>query len=570
VDLRTYFAILWRRKWVIAITTAATLAVVVIGTLMMTPMYTASTTLRVLTAASGPLDSPYYNLQYADRLMNTYSELAASDPVMEELAQKLGLNTLPQIEVEIIPNSELMDIVVEDADPILAKEVANALAGILVAQNEELYSGGSKTGQDLLSGQLAQIEEELGEAQREYEALVVQSSEDPERVEALRRSIELKRQIYAALLQQYEEVRISDALSIVVPAATPQSPSRPRKVLNIALGCMVGVMGGVGLAFLFEHLDTRLHTVEQIEEATALPALGRIPHTRKGPHNIFLDGSSPQREAYRHLRTSLYAAAQGGALKTLLVTSAEPHEGKSTIVTNLAVAMAQAGRRVLAVDGDLRRPTLHTNFHLSNRIGLTSVLEGKLSLQEAVQDTEISGVSVLTSGPLLSNPAELLGSRQMRALLEEMPQHFDMVLVDTPALLPVTDAAVVAPMADGVLLVVECAHAGREDVQSACRELTDIGATLIGLVVNRADVTPGHRYYEYYRIPNGIGPVYEKTLNALGIVSFAQLAEQDPESLAERMGLQITADRIRRDRWVEQAQAFAEGIAVAQAEKNGG
>ncbi len=232
------------------------------------------------------------------------------------------------------------------------------------------------------------------------------------------------------------------------------------------------------------------------------------------------------------------------------------------------------------MDGDLRRPALHTNFRLSNRIGLSSVLEGKLTLQQAVQGTRIPGVSVLTSGPLQTNPAELLGSRRMRALLEEMPQHFDMVLVDAPALLPVTDAAVIAPMVDGVLLVVDCTQAGREAVRSACQELAGVGARLVGLVVNRAQQSATHRYYDYYRLPkevlrsdpltriDGISPAYEKALNALGIVSFAQLAEQNPETLAEAIEGPITADQIRQNGWVEQARAFVDGKGVAQTEES--
>jgi Mrp family chromosome partitioning ATPase len=156
----------------------------------------------------------------------------------------------------------------------------------------------------------------------------------------------------------------------------------------------------------------------------------------------------------------------------------------------------------------------------------------------------------------------------MKALLSDLRKHFDMVLIDSPAFLPVTDAAVLAPLADGVLLVVRRAHVGRAAVRSACRELADVGAKLIGLVVNQTNKGSSSRYHTYYRIPDttpkgdpltkidGIGPKYERALNAIGIVSFAQLAEQDPETLEEKMGARIRAERIRRDRWVEQAKTL--------------
>jgi non-specific protein-tyrosine kinase len=607
MELRTYWAIVWRRKWVIAVTLAATMAVVIVGTLRTTPIYQASTTVRVrVMTGSSASSADYY---YADRLINTYTEIATSKPVLEELDKRLGLSTPPLITVEPIASTELIRITVEDPDPSLAALAANALAEILAAQSSELYAGGVRTTSQILADQLAQVEDELRQAQTEYERLVAQTAETPlpaytpvatdtaeyeglaaltaedtQRINELNRTIALKQSLYATLLQQYEAARTteeirSNALSIIDPASIPTSPIKPRKVLNIALGSMVGLMGGVGLAFLFENLDTRLHTVEQIERVTALRALGRIPYTRQEPRNIFLSGASPQREAFRHLRTGIYAAARGSPPHTFLVTSAEPGEGKSTIVTNLALALAQAGQRILVVDADLRRPTLHTNFQLSMTIGLTSVVDGKLRLQDAVQDTEVAGLSVLASGPLPPNPAELLGSRRMRALLAEMEPHFDMVLVDAPALLPVTDAAVVASMVDGVLLVVDCTRSTREAVRSACRELAGVGARVVGLVVNRVQ-SPGHRYYHYYRLPeaalrgdplttiSGISPVYEKALNALGIVSFAQLAVRDPELLAETIGVPVTAEQIRRDRWVEQAQALVDGRGVAQAEEN--
>jgi capsular polysaccharide biosynthesis protein len=360
MELRTYLEILWRRKWVIATTAMATLAIVVVGTLMITPSYRALSTIRVAMAASGPIS--YTDYMYAERLMNTYAELATSRPVLDELANELGDRVPAQIKVEVMPDTELIHIIVEDANPVLASEAANTLAEILVAQSRRLYASGSKTAAEILGEQVTQTEEELKQEQREYEAAVLQSPNDSERIDALGRSIALKQETYNTLLQQYESARATEAiranaLSVVESATTPQAPSKPSKVLNVALGCMVGLMGGVGLAFLFEHLDTRLHTVEQIEEATALPTLGRIPYTRKGPHNIALDGSSPQREAYRRLRTGIYAAGQGAALRTLLVTSAQPGEGKSTIVTNLAAAMAQDGLQLLPVQYD--RPYKH-------------------------------------------------------------------------------------------------------------------------------------------------------------------------------------------------------------------
>jgi succinoglycan biosynthesis transport protein ExoP len=501
MDIRNYIAILWRRKWVIAVTTVITATIALIGTLRATPIYTASTTLRVFTAATGSIDWIEYNIHYADRLMNTYAELATSGPVLENLMRKLGLDEAPQIGVQVVLDTELIKVTVQDPSPILAREAANALAEILVAQSKELYSGGTKPAQEILGEQFAQVEEELNQARKEYETLAAESPQDSERIVAVSRSIELKQEIYATLLQQYERSRATEAmrantLSIVEPAATPWAPSKPRKMMNMALGFMVGLAGGVGLAFLIEHLDTTLYTTEQIEETTALSTLAKVPSAGRRGQVYFFDGNSPQGEALRRLRTNIFTVDREAPLHTLVVTSAEPQEGKSTIVASLACTMAQSARRVIVVDADLRRPTLHKIFDLPNEIGLSSLLQQDIALEEAVQDSKVSGVQVLTSGPSASNPVELLGSQKMAVLIKELAQQFDVVLLDTPALAAVTDAAVLAPVVDGVLLVVGQAQARKEAVQFACQQLADVKARSVSVIVNRAE--RDHRY-SYYR-----------------------------------------------------------------------
>jgi len=500
MEIRRYIQILWRRKWVIVVTAVMTVTVVVIGTLMATPTYQASVTLRVLTPSSGSVDWVEHNVMYADRLMSTYSRIATSGPVVEELAQRLGLDDLPQIEVEVVANTELMQVLVEDSNPILAREAANTLAEILIAQSRELYVGGGKTAQEILNEQLAQIEDELGQARGEYETLVAQSPEDSDRVTAASRSIAVKEDTYATLLEQYEHARVQEAmrtntLSILEPATTPQAPAKPRKELNVALGFIVGLAGGIGLAFLFEILDTTLYSAQQIDEVTALTTLGKIPSAGRQPQVAFFNGNSPQAEAFRRLRTSILTPENDVPPKTLLVTSAEPKEGKSTLVANLAFAMAQSGRKVIAVDGDMRRPTLGEIFELSNEVGLSSVLSQELALDEAVQDSHVPGVQVLTSGPLPSNPAELLGSPQMVELIERLERRFDVVLLDTPSLLAVTDAAVLAPTVDGVILVVGRARARAEAVRAACQQLADVKARSVGVVLNRAKQSDSYAYY---------------------------------------------------------------------------
>ncbi len=433
MEIRSYIGILWRRKWVIVATAIVTVTVVVIGMLIMTPVYAASAMLRVLTPSGGTSDWIEYNTMYAERLTNTYAKIATTRPVLQELAQRLGLDQLPKIEVETLADTELLLITAEATDPTLARDAANGLAEILLEQYE-----------------LARVREGMP----------------------------------------------ANMLSVVEPAIAPKTPSRPRKMLNLALACMVGLGGGTGLAFAFEILDTTLHTAKQIETTTGLSALGKIPSARRRRAGFF-NGNSPQAEAFRHLRTKVFALDTETPFRTLLVTSAEPREGKSTIVANLASAIAQSGRRVVVVDGDMRLPTLHKVFDLPNEIGLSTVLQEEVPLDEALQSSDIPGVWVLTSGPPTPNAAELLALPPMRASVEQLAQQFDIVLLDAPSILTVTDAALLALVADGVILVVARAQAREEAVQAACQQLSDIKARSIGVVVNRAKPDSTYAYYRH-------------------------------------------------------------------------
>lgn len=489
MELRNYLSILWRRKWVIAITVAVTMTVVVIGTLVMTPMYSASVTMRVSTAASENIN--YSNYVFAERLMNTYGFIASSGPVLEELADRFGLDEPPKVEVEIIPNTELMQITVEGHSPVLAAQAANTLAEILIAQNEELYTGGGRSPEEILAEQLDQIEAELTLAREEYDSLVEQVPGDSESLAAASQSIALKEKTYAMLLEQYEQTRIREALransiSVVEPAVVPEEPSTPRLTLSLALGFVVGLAGGVGLAFLFENLDSTLYTTEQIETVTELPVLGKIPAVKGKRQVAVFNNNSSQGDAFRRLRTNIAALDLDGALRTLLVTSAEPGEGKSVILANIAVAMAHARCKVIVVDCDLRNPTLHKIFNLPNRIGLSNILIQEVPLKEAVQEGYLR-VGVITSGSLPRNPAGSIGSPKMLALIEQLAGHADMVLLDTPALLAVADVTMLAPAVDGVLLVVKRTQASEENVRDALLHLDRSKARTIGVVVNQAE-----------------------------------------------------------------------------------
>jgi len=426
MEIRTYLTILWRRKWIIAITFIMTTMVAVGGTLRITPTFTASATLRI---SANSKTVGYGDLLYTDRLMNTFPSIIRSNPLLAELKQRLEIDSVPEIGVKFPADSELMSIVVEDPDPEIAARSANILAELFIDSLRPTRTGRNFT------------------------------------------------------------------ITLINSAVPPRHPSSPRKMMNIALGTMVGLAGGLGLAFLFENLDTTLYTIDQIEAATKVKVLARIPQVTRKQTLIAGSGNSPYGNTFRRLQTNLLVPDYGQPLRTLLVTSAEPDEGKSTIVANLALVMAQSRRKTIVVDCDLRRPTLNHIFDVPNDVGLSSVLTGDATLKDSIQQSDSHRVKVLTSGPLPHNPTDLLGSPRMSVLLQELARRFDNVLLDTPALAPVIDAAVIAPGVDGTLLVVRRNRVRRGELEAVLRQLTLSRANLVGVAVNR---TKRSKRYDYY------------------------------------------------------------------------
>jgi capsular exopolysaccharide synthesis family protein len=263
---------------------------------------------------------------------------------------------------------------------------------------------------------------------------------------------------------------------------------------------VMGLMLGIGFAFLQEFLDDRVNTSEDIQRVVALPTLGMVPTIGESTNCLLIgqDAFSPVTESYRSLRTSVQYSALDKKVHLIGVTSAHPGEGKSVTSANLAIAMALQGKRVILVDADLRRPSTHRLFGVESEPGLTSVLAGELTLEEALRKTAIEDLHILTSGPLPPNPPELLNSQVMLDLMEELKTHADVIIFDTPPVVPVTDAQVLGSYLDGMILVVESGQARKAAVKHA-RELLDrTHVRILGVVLNKIDQSGKGYYYQYY------------------------------------------------------------------------
>lgn len=341
-------------------------------------------------------------------------------------------------------------------------------------------------------------------------------------IDSLSREIETNKQLYQTLLQKQNELKLTSSdnannVSISTPARLPKAPVGPARSRNIIVAFFLSLGIGIGLAFLLDYLDDTLKTVEDVDRHIHLPALALIPALRNeraalksknpapadGKESTALalieDTRSPIAEAYRHLRTSLLLSSAGQPPKTILVTSSQPSEGKTTTAVNTAVMLAQTGAEVLIIDCDLRRPRVHSHFQVPNIKGVTNCLAGETDEDALVQPYDkLPNLKVMTSGPVPPNPAELIGSDEMRKLLNKLSGRFTHIIIDSPPSISFTDASILSTMVDGVMLVVHGGKSSRAVVRRAKQQLLDVGAHLYGIVLNNVKLEGSNSYYYGY------------------------------------------------------------------------
>lgn len=329
----------------------------------------------------------------------------------------------------------------------------------------------------------------------------------------IQQEIETNKNLLNGLLQNYKENDVALAgvhnnVHIIDYAVASDKPIGPKRLQGVALALFFALPLGIGLVLLLEYLNDTVRSVEDVEQKLRVVALAAIPASKgqlESNSAGFL-GTSPLAESYRQLRTSVLLSTPGRAPRTLLVTSSLPAEGKTTSSINLATSLAQTKAKVLLIDADLRRPRLRAHFGLSGHLGLSSYLSRDMSdaeLMAMIQRHESSNLYLLTSGPIPPNPAELLGSDQMRRLIKALEPHFTHIIIDSPPVGCFTDAVLISSMVDGVLMVVCCGKTPRELSLRTRQMLTVSGANLLGVVLNQVNTTtPSYHYQRYYEHPN--------------------------------------------------------------------
>ncbi|MCH8028484.1 MAG: polysaccharide biosynthesis tyrosine autokinase [Candidatus Dadabacteria bacterium] len=349
----------------------------------------------------------------------------------------------------------------------------------------------------------------LSQRAQEQKRRVMELNEQTVQYKILDREVETNKSIYQNLLQRLKETEVTSGIratniQVVDYAETPLVPYKPNIKLNLLLATLMGLMGGVFLAFAFEHFDTTIKDEDEIKRKFALPFLGAIPLASEQEmpdieKAVYLNPKSSIAEAFRVVRTAIMYSFPDSPLKSILITSAHPTEGKTTTASNLALSMIQSGHRVVLIDADLRNPRLHTIYlNNGNRFGLSTYLTGEMGLPGVIHQTGIDGLDIIPSGPIPPNPAELLGSKRVRELLEVLTQEYDYVLLDTAPIMGFADSRLLSGLADGVLIVTSVGITQRGALQSSIEAISKVRGSIVGAVVNRVDARRYKYHYGYY------------------------------------------------------------------------
>lgn len=487
-SLRTYIRVIRRRKWWVVGTLVVGLLASLAISLIMPKQY--STTAEVLVQSTSTLGGPPQPVTLQQ--VQTMLLLVTSAPVEQAVRRQLG--GLPDVAVAESAQTNMINITATSPRPFLAALIANAYARAFVTSQQTLLSQNQEAAQLRLQAQINSITKQINQLTKRPGAAA--------RLNALANQ-------QSVLQQQLAQLQVNGATSaasvlLVTPAQPPVAPSSPRPVQNVLLGSVAGLLLGFGLAFLWDNLDDAVSTQEQAEQFGRAPVLTAVPvvsawRKRENPLVISLARpASRAAEAYRSLRTSVRFASADRDLKTILVTSSNAEEGKTSTLANLATVFGKAGYRVLMVSCDLRKPQLGKFFRIDESVGFTSAILHDIPVTDLVQPVpDNENVWLLPSGPVPPNPAELLSSARAQRAFAQLRQAFDLVLIDSPPVLPVTDAVMLAKEADATLLIVATRQTKSGDLRRAAEKLAQVDAKVLGIVLNETTKHGGSYGYGY-------------------------------------------------------------------------
>jgi capsular exopolysaccharide synthesis family protein len=517
MELRQYMAIVIRWWWLTILLTLTAGVTSYAVSQRLVPVYEATTTLIVGQSIQAT-ELNTGDILTSQQLAQTYADIAQRQPVLQGTIETLSLNDTwrelkKRVTVRSVQGTQLLEIAVEANSPEEAQVTADEIARQLILLSPTALQNQEKDeNQRFVRQRLEDLQAkiEAGQARvKELEAAMAGSLSAQEvrelqgEINTLESLIANWEDTHTQLLIFIESKRSPNYLAVIEPAQADPDPVRPQTLRNTALAGVVGFLLALGLIFLLEYLDDTLKSADDLSQSLGLTSLGAISQIKGKRYQDRLiasqDPFAPASEAYRMIRSNIQFMSIDQPVKSIMVTSATPGEGKSFTVANLGIAMAQAGLKTIIVDTDLRRPVQHQVFTVPNLEGLTDLLRSpELEVNSHLKHTRFENLQVITCGTLPPNPSEVLGSQRMGQLLAGLNEMADVVIYDSPPAVSVTDAAVLSRRVDGVVLVIEAGQTRRDVARQAIMNLQQAGAHILGGVLNRASYKRGGYYYYHY------------------------------------------------------------------------
>ena len=531
LELRDHLRVLGRRKTVVISTVVVVVGVSLLLSFLQEPIYQATARLLLQARASeSPFDPTSGQRVDPDRALATEIEVLRSQLVQEEVQRQLG--SAPKVSAAALGRTDVVVVRAQSTDPERAAAVANAYATAYINVKRKQSVDGLLTAGKEIQDKVTNLQKQIDDLDAQVAAAAAANQG------AVRDSLSGQRtalvEQQAVFKQTLDKLTVDANLAtggaqMVGAAVVPTAPIKPTPKRNAILAGVVGLLLGTGLAFLVDHFDDTIKTKEELERvAGSVPILGLIPVVDKwkAGDEAFLvsreEPRSPSAEAYRTLRTATQFVAIDRPMGTLQVTSPSAGDGKTTTLVNLGVALATAGQRVILVDCDLRRPRMHHFFGLSNEKGFTSLLVGDTPISAVLQQApSVRRLRIMASGPLPPNPSELLSSARTAEVFAALRAEADIVLIDSPPILPVTDALVLFRHADAGIMVVSARNTTRKQASTALEMAHQVDAPLVGLVLNAVPLTTvysssSYAYYYAAAEPNAAEPASDRGKSSNG------------------------------------------------------
>jgi succinoglycan biosynthesis transport protein ExoP len=569
MELKDYGRILWKNLWLILLTVLIIGGGVYYYSIRQAPLYR-SEALLLVTTPPPKAGSSYPDILTMERQALTFSEMLRGRTILDAVSPSVNVPALDlsvNLTVSPLQDTQLIQVTYTDTQPTRAQLILNAICDYFSQYIGQLYYLAPDNTITVLQDQVQKTGSDLEAAKKALASMV---SSTPSQLQLAQEKVSFLQTSYLDLVGKLNATRqsLAEGVSQVIVyerGNLPISTVAPRVAVNMAIGCLFGLFLGLALTFLRNYLDDTLKTEEDVRKyLKGLPVLGAMPviaRNRRHPQSrargrkkenetpvlaVMEDPKSAAAEGFRTLRTNLQFLSAATPVRSLVITSPTPGEGKSTIAVNLAASMAQIGQEVILVDADLRRPSLHRVFSMAMSPGLSNYLVGKTDVSAILQETKVPHLRLIASGPLPPLPAELLSSPRMKTLLEDLLTQADTVIVDTPPAVALTDATLLSSLVNGTLMVITCGRTTREQAKAALQVLENAGIRPLGVIMNQVDRRKGYGYYYFYYRR------YEKDSQKRRAITMEPLQVFDlPTEMTQPDTEEIVGGKL------EQAQAFA-------------